>query len=77
MNKTGNKAMATEKKIVMINIGKIIPNCEQSRKLDEKATQHLADSIKKTGLADSISVTPRDEKYMIVRGWDRLKRTNS
>ena len=73
MNKTGNKAMASEKKIQPISIDKIIPNCEQSKKVDETATQHLADSIKKAGLTDSISVTPRDGKFMIVRGWDRVE----
>ncbi len=73
MNKTGNKAMASEKKIQPISIDKIIPNCEQSKKVDEKATQHLAESIKKAGLTDSISVTPRDGKFMIVRGWDRVE----
>ena len=77
MNKNSTaseKKTGTEpRKIHMIDIDKIIPNCEQSRKVDEKATQHLADSIKKAGLTDSISVTPRDDKYMIVRGWDRVE----
>jgi ParB/RepB/Spo0J family partition protein len=61
------------RKIVMIDIDKIIPNSEQSRTVDKEATQHLADSIKKAGLTNYISVTPRDGKFMIVRGWDRVE----
>ena len=68
MNKTGNKAMATEKKIQMIYIDRIIPNREQSRKVDETATQHLAESIRKIGLINPIEVTPRGDKYMLAGG---------
>jgi len=64
---------SSEKKIHIIDIDKIIPNCEQSRKVDREATQHLADSIKKAGLTNYILVTPRDDKFMIVCGWDRVE----
>jgi ParB/RepB/Spo0J family partition protein len=68
MGKTENRAMTTEKKIQPISIDKIIPNCEQSRKLDETATQHLAESIRKIGLINPIEVTPRGDKYMLAGG---------
>lgn len=56
------------RKIHMIDIDKIIPNCEQTRNVDKNATQHLAESIRKIGLINPIEVTPRGDKYMLAGG---------
>ena len=56
------------RKIAMIDIDKIIPNCEQSRTADKEAAQHLAESIRKIGLINPIEVTPRGDKYMLAGG---------
>ena len=63
------------RKIAMIDIDKIIPNCEQTRNVDKNATQHLAESIRKIGLIDPIEVTPRGDKYML--GGGGLDRVNA
>ncbi len=58
----------------ILKISQLEPNKDQPREIfDEDALQELADSIKKYGIIQPITVTKRDDYYQIVAGERRYR----
>jgi ParB family chromosome partitioning protein len=64
----------TPVKITNLNIKEVYPNPSQPRKtFDEEKLKELADSIKENGLIQPITVTKREDGYMIITGERRYR----
>ena len=64
----------SDKKIVMIDINKIIPNKNQPRKLfDLNSLAELSSSIKEYGILEPLIVRKAENGYELVAGERRLR----